>query len=62
MVLLNDDYVPDPVLSPLGLEAGAIIIPIFRMQKLRHREGKSIAQGLTTGEWQSGSRAHFLCL
>ena len=29
MVLLNDHYVPDPVLRALVLEAGAIIIPIF---------------------------------
>ena len=62
MVLLNDHYVPDPVLSTLVLEAGAIIIPIFQMQKLRHREGKSIAQGLTAGEQQSSYRACSLCL
>ena len=57
MVLLNDHYVPDPVLSPLVLEAGAILIPIFQMQKLRHRQSKSIAQGCTAGEWQSSYRA-----
>lgn len=32
------------------------------MKKLRHREGKSIAQGLTTGKWWAGSRGHSLCL
>lgn len=41
MVLLNDHYVPDPVLSPLVLEAGAIIILIFRC---RNRGTKRVNQ------------------
>lgn len=38
-------------LSQQPCEAGTMIItPIFQVGKLRHREGKSLAHGLTLGE------------
>ena len=60
IALLNGDYVPDPILSTLILETGTIIIPIYQMKRLRHRVGKSIAQGLIADEWLYDFGSHIL--
>lgn len=39
-------------LQPLGLRT-IIIIAVLRRRKLKHREGKSPAQGHTVDKWQS---------
>lgn len=38
--------------QPLGVGT-IVIIPILRRRTGKHREGKSLAQGHTGGEWQS---------